>query len=62
MTNINNISNLVSVCADKCLKVEFRHRKRRADALDKFTNAIEFIISDAISHAHLSPDMPSETV
>ena len=58
MTNINNISNLVSVCVAKCLKAEFRHRKRRADALVKFTNAIEFIISDAISHAHLSPEIP----
>lgn len=57
MTNIN-INNLVSVCVDICLKTEFRQRKRSADALDKFTNAIEFIISDAISHAHLSPDIP----
>ena len=57
MTNINNISNLVSVCMDMCLKTELRQRKRSSDALVKFTNAIEFIISDAISHAHLSPDM-----
>ena len=48
MTNINNIGNLASVCVDMCLKTEFRQRKREQMHWLN-SQAIEFIISDAIS-------------